>query len=128
MQDHQELATLRTPKGSTSIGQAEVEAQPTYDKDQIQLARVGKKQVLKVRLEPKTSAGSDCSMLTTKPEKLWLHVNAWIQLYSYVYVGRGACVRMMITVHRLSSTMDTVCFSLHSTSKMKSVIHWNDPI
>ena len=52
MQENQELDTLRTPKGSTSIGHTEIEAQSTRDKDQVELARTGKKQILRVRIKP----------------------------------------------------------------------------
>ena len=50
MLGEREMSALRTPKGSTGIGHPEIEAQATYDKDQIELARTGKKQVLKVGL------------------------------------------------------------------------------
>lgn len=63
MLDEREMSALRTPKGSTGIGQAEIEAHATYDKDQIELARTGKKQVLKVGFGPKTSAGFKYSVL-----------------------------------------------------------------
>ena len=85
MLDEREMSALRTPKGSTGIGHAEIEAQATYDKDQIESARTGKKQVLKVGFGPKTSAH-------TIAEEFWFHVNAGVQLYSNGYVGRCTCV------------------------------------
>ena len=53
MLDEREMSALPTPKGSNGIGHAEIGAQATYDKDQIELARTGKKQVLKVGLDPR---------------------------------------------------------------------------
>ena len=51
------MSAMRRPKGPTGVGHAEIdEAQATYDKDQIELARTGKKQVQKVGCEPKKSA------------------------------------------------------------------------
>ena len=52
MQTSQEMDSLNHSKIHGNIGHAEVEAQSTYDRDQINLARTGKKQVLKVRLNP----------------------------------------------------------------------------
>ena len=63
MHQTQELDTLRTQKGSNSIDHAEIEAQSAWDKDQVELARTGKKQILKVRTGPMKSARSICSML-----------------------------------------------------------------
>ena len=56
MLDEREMSALRTPKSPTGIGHAKFEAQATYDNDQIELARTGKMQVLKVGFGPKTSA------------------------------------------------------------------------
>ena len=63
MHQTQELDTLRTPKASTSIRHVGIEAQSTWDKDQVELARTGKKQILKVRIGPMTFARSTSSML-----------------------------------------------------------------
>jgi hypothetical protein len=46
--EDQEMHSLRHPKGHSRDEAAEVEAQSDYDKDQAELARTGKKQVLKV--------------------------------------------------------------------------------
>ena len=53
MQTSQEMDLLRHSKSYGNIERVEVEVQSPYDKDQIELARTGKKQVLKVRLHPK---------------------------------------------------------------------------
>lgn len=44
----QEMNSWRDSKGRNHGGAAEAEAQPMYDKDQAELARTGKRQVLKV--------------------------------------------------------------------------------
>ena len=44
---------LRQSESHGNVECAEVEAQSTYDKDHIELARTGKKQVFKVRLDPR---------------------------------------------------------------------------
>lgn len=53
MQTNQEMDYLHPSKIYGNIGDAEVEAQFVYDRDQIELARTGKKQVLKVRQAPR---------------------------------------------------------------------------
>lgn len=53
MQTNQEMDCLHPSKIYGNIGDAEVEAQSVYDRDQIELARVGKKEVLKVRQTPR---------------------------------------------------------------------------
>ena len=53
MQISQEMDLLRHSKSYGNVERVEVEAQSPYDKDQIELARTGKKQVLKVRLYPR---------------------------------------------------------------------------
>ena len=52
MQISQEMDLLRQSKSFGNVERVEVEAQSTYDKDQVDLARTGKKQVFKVRLGP----------------------------------------------------------------------------
>lgn len=53
MQTSQEMDCLHPSKIDGNIGEAEVEAQSVYDRDQIELARTGKIQVLKVRHDPR---------------------------------------------------------------------------
>ena len=53
MQISQEMDVLRQSKSHGNIERVEVEVQSPYDKDQIELARTGKKQVFKVRLRPR---------------------------------------------------------------------------
>lgn len=52
MQTNQEMDRLHSLKVYGNIGDAEVEARSVYDRDEIELARTGKKQVLKVRQAP----------------------------------------------------------------------------
>ena len=51
MQTSPEMDLLRQSKGHGNVESVEVEAQSTYDKDEIELARTGTKQVFKVRLD-----------------------------------------------------------------------------
>ena len=53
MQTSQEMDLLRHSKRYGNIDRIEVEVQSPYDKDQIELARTGKKQVFEVRLDPR---------------------------------------------------------------------------
>ena len=53
MQISQEMDLLRHSKSYGNVERVEVEAQSPYGKDQIELARTGKKQVFKVRLYPR---------------------------------------------------------------------------
>lgn len=53
MQTSQEMDLLRQSNSYGNIERVEVEFQTRYDKDQIELARTGKKQVFKVRLDSK---------------------------------------------------------------------------
>lgn len=65
MPENQELDALCTRKGSISDGHAEVEAQSTYDKDQVELARTGKKQVLKRNFGAMSMLGFSCTLMAT---------------------------------------------------------------
>ena len=52
MQTGQDMDLLRRSKNHGYMERVEVEVQSPYDKDQIELARTGKKQVFRVRLDP----------------------------------------------------------------------------
>ena len=78
MQTSQETGILRHSKSYGNVEGVEVEGQPPYDKDQIELARTGKKQVFKVRLDPRHIQIRIFFAKTTVVEELCLHVNAGI--------------------------------------------------
>ena len=78
MQNSQEMDLLRHSKRYGNIERVEVEVQSPYHKDQIELARTGKKQVLKVRLDPRHIQIKTFFAKTIAVEEFCLHVNAGI--------------------------------------------------
>ena len=91
--------------------QIELEHQSSYDRDRDELARLGKKQVLKVRTT-QTSVGYNIDHETAQ---LWLHVDAWLLLYNHGNMGGHVGVRRSslaspLTVsdqHQVSSLLAT---------------------
>ena len=73
-------------------------SQSSKDYDEIHLARLGKRPVLKVGLEL-TSAAFRAASLTGRPAQLWHDVDARLQLYHSDYLGRLYCVCFMIIVN-----------------------------
>lgn len=81
MQTSQEMDLLRPSQNHSNIERVEVGLQSPYDKDQIELARTGKKQVFKVRLGPKHIQITNHERFFVKTavvEKFCLHVDAGV--------------------------------------------------
>ncbi|KAL8750575.1 MAG: hypothetical protein Q9199_006981 [Rusavskia elegans] len=72
-----------TTQKSPEHTQIELEHQSSYDRDRDELARLGKKQVLKVRGR-KTTNGHDTDHDVAE---FRLHVNAWVLLYHHGNMG-----------------------------------------
>lgn len=72
MEEPQELETLAKAKRSDAA-LSEVERSILHDRDQQDLARLGKRQVLKVRPIDRNSCY--VHMCLSVPAELWLHVN-----------------------------------------------------
>ena len=79
MQTSQEMDLLRRSKNHGNIERVEVGVQSPYDKDQIELARTGKKQVFKVRLGPRhIQLMNNFFVKTAVVEKFCLPVDAGV--------------------------------------------------
>ena len=127
MLDEQEMSTLRTPKGPNGMRHAEIEAQTTYDKDQIELARTGKKQVLKVGFGLKTSAALniECSH---KRRGILVSCQCWGSAALLWLRGKVYSCKCSSIFNLRSSVKGTGSFSLDSTSKLEATTSQEDQV
>lgn len=68
--------------------QIEVQGLSSYDRDQYDLARLGKKQVLKVCIPLFLRSSTTRNPTERGVAKLWLHVHARLLMYHYGNMGR----------------------------------------
>lgn len=90
------------PQKGPDHTQVEVEGQSSYDRDREELARLGKKQVLKV-CEQVVSLYQDI-VLTQVIAELRLHVNARVFLYHHGDMGGHVGVRRDLEILRASGS------------------------
>ena len=125
--DEREMSTLPTPKGPTGIGHGEIEAQATYDRDRIELARTGKKQVLKVGFGPKTSAAVDIEC-SRKRRGILATCQCWDSAVLLWLRGKVFLCKCSSIFNLRSSTTGTGSFSLDSTSKLEAATNQEDQV
>lgn len=90
------MATASSPHNATTNGvvqpsqvaQFELAHPSQREQDREHLARLGKKQVLKVRFN---SSGINAKA-DSRTAQIWLHIHAGFQFYSHGHLGRCSCV------------------------------------
>ena len=127
MANEREMSALRTPKGPTGIGHAEIEAQATYDRDRIELARTGKKQVLKVGSGPKTSAAFDIEC-SCKRRGILATCQCWDSAVLLWLRGKVFLCKCSSVFNLRSSKNGTGSSCLDSTSKLEAATSQEDRV